>query len=88
MYGWTDEYIMSMPYKTFLEYSKCVEPIYSKEAMLMVSVASYPHMSKQGRSDVWKSLKKHLSIVVDSGQNKVKSYKEVAENLARKLRGF
>jgi hypothetical protein len=52
----------------------------------MISVSSYPHVSKKGQTDIWRSFKKSIDLI-KAVKSEVKDYREVAMNLARKLRG-
>jgi len=87
-YGWTDEYIDNLPSPKFESYWLGIEVVESREAMIFMEGVTYPHLDKrEDRKKMFSSKQRIFKAGFESPRGKVLSYKEVAQNLARKLRG-
>ena len=84
-YGWTDEVINRMPYKTFLQYWIAITPIEAEMLLGQMNAAAYPHMKRPAAKKFFQQVKRQTTQLINKSQGKVKSYKDVIENLKNKV---
>jgi len=84
-YGWTHDYIMSMPYKEYRNYLKSIDAVISSEYHNLRNIASYPEMNKKGRDKLDKAMKSIYNRIVEGNDSPV-TPKEQAMALLRKMR--
>ena len=82
-YGWTDEYIESLPVPTFQSYFLAIKALRANDMLYNIDAAMTPHLKKDKISKKFLDYKKQIREVV--GESRLLSAKEVAQNLARKL---
>ena len=86
-YGWTDEYIRSMPYEDFIVYSKCCHMLMNSDMLSNIHAISYPHLkTKKDREGLIRSLKNESKKYISS--DKSTTFGEVMKDLKRKAMGL
>ncbi len=78
-YGWTDEYIKSLPLPVLLGYADMIPDIRRDEALLMLSVVTNPHLKAEDQKQLWRELKK------DKRRGPPKIMDEHTQKLAKKI---
>ena len=87
-YGWTDQEILDLPWKTLSEYYTALTPLIAEETCLMMNTVAYPHLKTSKATKLFKSFKGLCDMVSDDdGPVERLSTKDVAKNLARRLMG-
>ena len=69
-YGWSIEYIESMPHGEVVEYYEAITVLEAQDRLVEMNISDYPKMSKENRRKYFRSMKKlahpaHLQKTVD-----------------------
>ena len=84
-YGWTHDYIESMPYRVFQQYLKCIEAVKADDYPLQRNLSIYPKLKKKAKEKLDREMKRIYDRIVLSSQSNVTS-KERALEIARMLK--
>ena len=82
-YGWTNEYIESLPVTTYQSYLLAIKALRAQDMLYNIDAVMTPHLKKEKISKKFGDYKKQFKEIV--GESRLLSAKEVAQNLARKL---
>lgn len=55
-YGWSDDYILTLDFKTFNSYYECIQVIEARELLSQCNISMLPHVDKDYRSSYIKKL--------------------------------
>lgn len=82
-YGWTDEYVESLPIETFMEYWQAITVIEARQRLVDLNIMMMPHVDDKTRSKYYKELEKQAYPVRKSEGKKI-SNKELLDLLSRR----
>ena len=85
-YGWTDKEISLMPHKIFMKYWISITPIEAEQLMGALNTSAYPNMKRPDAKKFYSQVQRQMTQLIDKTGGKVKSYKDVVDNLTRKIR--
>ena len=83
-YNFSHEEMLNMEAATFYSYYKAINSIEAQNALMDLTVASYPHMKNKDRMEVKKKLKKEAYPIKDGP---VMTSEEAAKEIQRMLNG-
>lgn len=69
-YGWSIEYIESMPHGEVVEYYEAITVLEAQDRLVEMNISDYPNMNKENRRKYFRGMKKlahpkHLQETVD-----------------------
>ena len=83
-YGWTDEYVLTMPADQFNKAFQYVHILKSQEQLLAFESVTYPKMSERNRKELFKRVRS-VAVPIELNTQKIHSVKEAEAKLKRIL---
>lgn len=82
-YGWTDREMLSMPYKTFLEYWRAIKSLESEEQLLAFEAHSVVNLERAKRKEVIGRYRRNISSIIDKSGGRLATVQDLAKAFAR-----
>lgn len=80
-YGWSDREINSMEAKEFWKYFNCISSIKSAELLDSFTVSSYPNLKQSKRQQVYESVKRNISSIIEVKAKKLANFDDTMSKL-------